>query len=108
MSTYTHRQMVLLAVAIRGFCENFWKLKKSSIGQGFNSYYWKRNRKGNKERLGDAYGDSSPSRATIKSWFNEFKRGRTSTFDEPRPGGRYNAVTKVKLTKARDLLLALR
>jgi len=36
-----------------------------------------------KECLNAVYGDSSPSMATVK---NEFQRGRTSVFDEPRPG----------------------
>jgi len=39
-----------------------------------------------KERLHAVYGDFSPSMATVKNWFNEFQRSRTSVFDEPRPG----------------------
>ena len=35
-----------------------------------------------KERLDAVYSDSSPLMATVKNWFNEFKRGRTSVFDE--------------------------
>ena len=31
-----------------------------------------------KERLDPMYGDPSPSMATVKNWFNEFQRGRTS------------------------------
>ena len=31
-----------------------------------------------KERLDAAYGDSSPSMAIVKYWFNEFQRGRMS------------------------------
>ena len=31
-----------------------------------------------KKRLDAVYGDSSPSMATVKNWFNEFQRGRTS------------------------------
>ena len=31
-----------------------------------------------KERLDAVYGDSSPSMATVKNWFYEFQRGRTS------------------------------
>jgi len=30
-----------------------------------------------KERLDAVYGNSSPSMATVKNWFNEFQRGRT-------------------------------
>jgi len=39
-----------------------------------------------KEGLDAVYGNSSPSMATVKNWFNEFQRGRTSVFDESRPG----------------------
>ena len=31
-----------------------------------------------KERLDAVYCDSSPSITTVKNWFNEFQRGRTS------------------------------
>jgi len=47
-----------------------------------------------KERLDVVYGDSSPSMATIKNWFNEIQRGRTSAFDEPRPGAPKSATTE--------------
>nr|XP_041633408.1 uncharacterized protein LOC121503244 [Drosophila kikkawai] len=43
-----------------------------------------------KERLDAVYGDSSPSMATVKNWFNEFQRGRISVFDESRPDRRLN------------------
>jgi len=49
-----------------------------------------------KERLDAVYGDSSPSMATIKNWFNEFQRGRTSVFDS----------TEDNVTKVHDLVLA--
>jgi len=42
------------------------------------------------------YGDSSPSMATVKNWFNEFQRGRTSVFDEPRPGNPKTATPEDK------------
>lgn len=35
-----------------------------------------------KERLNAVYGNSSPSTAIVKIWFNEFQRGRTSVFNE--------------------------
>ena len=58
------------------------------------------------ERLDAVYGDSSPSMATVKNWFNEFQRGRTSVFDEPRPGASKTATTKDNVTKIHDLVLA--
>lgn len=35
-----------------------------------------------KTKLDAVYGDTSPSMTTVRYWFNEFKRGRTSVFDE--------------------------
>jgi len=59
-----------------------------------------------KERLDAVYGDCSPSMATVKNWFNEFQRGRTSVFDEPRPGAPKTATTEDNVTKIHDLVLA--
>ena len=55
-----------------------------------------------KERLDAVYGDSYPSMATVKNWFNEFQRGRTSVFDEPRPGK--TATTEDNVTRINDLV----
>ena len=57
-----------------------------------------------KERLDAVYGDSSPSIATVKNWFNEFQRGRTSVFDEPRPGAPKTAITEDNVTNIHDLV----
>jgi len=59
-----------------------------------------------KERLDAVYGDSSPSMATVKNWFNEFQRGRTSVFNEPRPGVLKTATTEHNVIKINDLVLA--
>ncbi|XP_035212046.1 uncharacterized protein LOC118186127 [Stegodyphus dumicola] len=59
-----------------------------------------------KECLDAVYGDSSPSMATVKNWFNKFQRGRTSVFDEPCPGASKTATTEDNVTKAHDLVLA--
>lgn len=59
-----------------------------------------------KDRLDAVYGDSSPSMATVKNWFNEFVRGRTSVFDEPRPGAPKTAATNENIKKIHDLVLA--
>ena len=52
-----------------------------------------------KERLDAVYGDSSPSMVTIKNWFTEFQCGRTSVFDEPRPGAPKMATMEDNVTK---------
>ena len=44
--------------------------------------------------------------ATIKNWFNEFQRGRTSVFDEPLPGTPKTATTEDKMKQIHDLVLA--
>ena len=38
----------------------------------------------------------------IKNWFNEFQRGRTSVFDEPRPGVQKSAITEDNVKKIHD------
>jgi len=57
-----------------------------------------------KERLAAVYGDSSPSMATVKNWFNEFQRGRTSVFDEARPGAPKTDKTAKNTATARHSL----
>jgi len=47
------------------------------------------------ERLDAVYGDPI-----------EFQRGRTSVFDEPRPGASKTATTEDNVTKIHDLVLA--
>jgi len=58
-----------------------------------------------KERLDAVYGDSSPSMATVKNWFNEFQRGPTSVLDGPRPGAPKTATTEDTVTKIHDFVL---
>ena len=58
-----------------------------------------------KERLDAVYGDSSPSMATVKNWFKEFQRGRTSIFDKPHPGVPKSAITDDNVKKIHDLVL---
>ena len=53
-----------------------------------------------RERLDPVYGASFPSMATVKNWFNVFQRGRTSVFDEPRPGAPKMATTEDNVKKS--------
>ena len=59
-----------------------------------------------KARLDAVYHESSPSMATVKTWFNEFQHGRTSVFDEPRTGAPKTATTKENERKIHGLVLA--
>ena len=38
------------------------------------------------KELKEVFGADCPSLATIKRWFNDFQRGKTSVFDEEKPG----------------------
>jgi len=51
-------------------------------------------------------GDTSPSMATVRYWFNEFKRGRTFVFDEERPGRPADVITEEIIQKVHDMILA--
>ncbi|CAH2089296.1 unnamed protein product [Euphydryas editha] len=57
-----------------------------------------------KEHLNAVNSDSSPSTATIKNCFNEFKRGLTTVFDDPHPGAPKTVTTEDKTTKIHDLV----
>ncbi|CAG9788975.1 unnamed protein product [Diatraea saccharalis] len=54
----------------------------------------------------DVLGENAPSYATIKNWVAEFKRGRTSTQDEHRPGRPKSATTSEIVIKIHDAVLA--
>ncbi|XP_046976469.1 histone-lysine N-methyltransferase SETMAR-like [Vanessa cardui] len=46
-----------------------------------------------KQRLDAVYGQSSPSYSTVKEWAKQFRLGRQSIEDEPRPGRPSKAIT---------------
>ena len=53
-----------------------------------------------------AYKDNAPSMIIIRYWYNEFKRGRTSIFDEKRPGRPIEVTTEDMVNKIHDIVLA--
>ncbi|XP_044753550.1 histone-lysine N-methyltransferase SETMAR-like [Coccinella septempunctata] len=59
-----------------------------------------------KDRLVADYEDHAPSMTTIRYWFNEFKRGRTSVFDEGRSGRPKEVTTEDMVIKIHDIVLA--
>ena len=59
-----------------------------------------------KVKLHAFYKDHAPSMTTIRYWFNEFKRGRTSVFDEQRSGRSIEVTTEDKVKKIHDIVLA--
>lgn len=56
------------------------------------------------DRLKSAFGDEAPSRSSVFSWYNEFKRGRHSLKDEPREGRPISAVTPENIDAVRKLI----
>lgn len=50
-------------------------------------------------------GASAPSKTTVYDWYNEFKRGRTSTSDEQRPGRPIEVTTPENIQKIHRMVL---
>ena len=60
-------------------------MKKNELRAVIKYYYIKGlTAKEIEDELDLVHGTSAPSFATVYNWLNEFKRGRTSTKDEPR------------------------
>ncbi|EFN87921.1 hypothetical protein EAI_06928, partial [Harpegnathos saltator] len=55
--------------------------------------------------LDKCYGTSAPPNSTIKYWFAEFRRNRTSTNDAPRSGRPNEAVTPENIQKISEIVL---
>ncbi|KAG5333431.1 SETMR methyltransferase, partial [Acromyrmex heyeri] len=60
-----------------------------------------------KTKLDAVYGNSSPSMTTVRYWFNEFKRGHSSVFDEERPGRPPRHVLADRRTKVYEVAEAV-
>lgn len=58
-----------------------------------------------KAELDSVYGNQAPSIATVKRWTAEFKRGRTSIFDEPHEGRPKEVMTEEIIEKVHDMVL---
>ena len=54
-------------------------------------------------RMADVYGDSSPKYSTVAKWSAEFKRGRDSLEEDPRPGWFLISSARRWSTVLRDL-----
>ena len=50
-------------------------------------------------------GKDAPSYATVKRWVAEFKRGRESLEDDPRPGRPVTVTTPEKVSKVHDIVM---
>ena len=89
-------------IVVDGYCQNFsriglvvlfWPRVEAVVSADFRKivkeqyrsvirflFLERKSRSEIKERSNAVYGDSSPPMATVKEWFNEFQRGRTSVF----------------------------
>jgi histone-lysine N-methyltransferase SETMAR len=63
-----------------------------------------RNSKEIHERLLKFYADTTPSYATVKRWVAEFRRGRTSLEDDPRPGRPQSATSEDFVAKVHEVV----
>ncbi|KYQ52874.1 hypothetical protein ALC60_07952 [Trachymyrmex zeteki] len=59
-----------------------------------------------KTKLNAVYGNPSPSMTIVRYWFNEFKRGHSSVFDDERPGRPVDVITEEIIEKVHDMILA--
>jgi histone-lysine N-methyltransferase SETMAR len=57
------------------------------------------------DELSSLYGDKAPSYSTVKNWYNEFNRGRSSLQDEFREGRPKSAVTPENIDAVRELII---
>ena len=56
-------------------------------------------------RMADVYGDSSPKYSTVAKWSAEFKRGRDSLEDDPRPGHLADVISQEMIDRVERLVL---
>lgn len=56
------------------------------------------------EILHKVFPDQCPSKATVCNWFSEFKRGKTTLEDDPRPGRPVTAVTQENVDAVEKIL----
>ena len=81
-------------------------MEKSEFRVVIKHYFLKgKTPKETKEKLDKHYGESAPSDYMVKYWIAEFKRGRTSTSDEHRPGRPIEVTTPEMIEKIHDMIL---
>ena len=56
-------------------------------------------------RMTDVYGDSNPKDSTVAKWSAEFKRGRDSLEDDPRPGRTADVISQEMIDRVERLVL---
>ena len=56
-------------------------------------------------RIADVYGESRPKYSTVAKWSAEFKRGRNSLEDDPRPGRSADVISQEMIDRVERLVL---
>ena len=56
-------------------------------------------------RMDDVYGDSTPKYSTVAKWSAEFKHGRDSLEDDPRPGRHAGIISQGMIDRVERLVL---
>ena len=56
-------------------------------------------------RMADVYGDISPKYSTVAKWSAEFKHGRDSLEDDPRPGRPADVISQEMIDRVERLVL---
>ena len=56
-------------------------------------------------RMADVYGDSSPKYSTVAKWSAEFKHGRDSLEDDPRPGHPADVISQEMIDRVERVVL---
>ena len=90
LKTYTHRQK--------------WKVR---IFRAVIKFLTKEGAKSKEihRRMADVYGDSSPKYSTVAKWSAEFKHGRDSLEDDPRPGRPADVISQEMIDRVERLVL---
>ena len=57
------------------------------------------------QHIADVFGDSSLKYSTVAKWSSEFKRGRDSLEDDPRPGRPVDAISQEMINRIERLVL---
>ena len=91
LKTYTHRQNWKVRILSRAVIKFLTK-----EGAKAKEIHW---------RMADVYGDSSPKYSTVAKWSAEFKRGRDSLEDDPRPDRPADVISQEMINHVERLVL---
>ena len=91
LKTYIHRQKWKVRILSRAVIKFLTK-----EGAKAKEIHW---------HMADVYGDSSPKYSTVAKWSAEFKHGRDSLEDDPRPGRPADIISQEMIDRVERLVL---